>query len=176
MFHQLRQNLRKFQPTPSRQARTPVVTSRLTPTIEPATVTPTLVPAGMIFVDTLDQEVYPFVENGKCSLAEALFAANSAKPKDTCAAGGQEQSTIVLMPGIYHFTQADHTPQQGEWAYSTRTVGNALPAVIRTLTIRGNGATLLRDDRSGTIPFLGSAIWNAYTSRPDVARWRCWCG
>ena len=126
----------------------------VTPTLEPASATSTPIPSGMIFVDTLEQEVYPFVENGKCSLAEAIFAANSAKPKDTCAAGGKEQSIIVLEPGIYHFTQADHTPQQGEWAYSTRTIGNGLPAVIRTLTIRGNDATLLRDDTQEQFRFL----------------------
>ena len=126
----------------------------VTTTLEPATATSTPSPAGMIFVDTLEQEVYPFNENGKCSLAEAIFAANSAKPKDTCVAGGEERSVIVLMPGIYHFTQADHTPQQGEWAYSTRTIGNGLPAVIRTLTIRGNDATLLRDNTQEQFRFL----------------------
>jgi len=61
---------------------------------------------------------------------------------------------IVLMPGIYRFSQADHSPQQGEWAYSTRTVGNALPAIIRSLTIRGNGATLQREGTQEQFRFL----------------------
>ncbi len=55
-----------------------------TRTIE-STVTATATPVGVIRVDTLDQEVYPFIVNGKCSLAEAIFAANSGKPVDTCA-------------------------------------------------------------------------------------------
>ena len=95
--------------------------------LEPATVTPIMTPPGMIFVDTLEQEVYPSIENGKRSLAEAIFTANSAKPKDTCAAGGEEQTIIVLMQGTYRVTQANHTPQQGEWVYNARTVGNAVP-------------------------------------------------
>jgi len=110
------------------------------------TATPTLPPAGLIRVDTLEQEVYPFVENGKCSLAEAIFAANSGEPKDTCAAGVSGESIIELMPGEYRFTQRDQTPPQEEWIASTVRVGNALPVVIYALTIHGNGATLIRDE------------------------------
>ena len=108
-----------------------------------STVTPQ--PANLIKVDTLEQEVYPFTENGKCSLSEAIIAANSGKAVDTCAAGVPDESVIELMPGTYSLTQMDETPQQGEWAYSTTTVGNGLPAVIRSLTIHGNGAVIQRD-------------------------------
>src|SRR5829696_9447185 len=73
----------------------------------PETHTPTAVPAGLIRVDTLEQEVYPFVENGKCSLAEAIFAANSGQQKDSCEAGVPGESVIELMPGEYRFTQRD---------------------------------------------------------------------
>jgi len=118
------------------------------------TATPSPVPAGLIRVDTLEQEVYPFIENGKCSLAEAILAANSGEPKDTCAAGAPDQSVIELMPGEYHFTQSDHTPPQVEWAISTSTGGNALPAVIRALTIHGDGAELIRDEGSERFRFF----------------------
>ncbi|MGE5774890.1 MAG: hypothetical protein ACM33V_01655, partial [Chloroflexota bacterium] len=95
-----------------------VAASATSPTPLPtlaATATPSAVPAGVIRVDTLDQEVYPFVENGKCSLAEAIFAANAGKPQDSCAAGIPGNSVIELMPGEYHFTQRDQTPPQTEW-------------------------------------------------------------
>lgn len=118
------------------------------------TATPTVVPAGFIQVDTLEQEVYPFVENGKCSLAEAIFAANSGQPKDSCAAGVPDQSIIELMPGEYRFMQRDQTPPQGDWVASTVKVGDALPAVIRSLTIRGNGATLIREEAAEPFRFF----------------------
>ena len=60
----------------------------------PATGTATAEPAGLIRVDTLEQEVYPFVENGKCSLGEAIFAANAGEPKDNCAAGVQGNPSL----------------------------------------------------------------------------------
>lgn len=118
------------------------------------TPTPTAPAKGVIHVDTLEQEIYPFVENGKCSLGEAIFAANSGQPKDSCAAGVPGESVIELMPGEYHFTHRDQTPQQGAWAYSTVKVGDGLPPVILSLTIHGNGATLVRDDSAESFRFF----------------------
>ena len=45
------------------------------------------------------------------------------------------------MPGEYLFTERDQTPPQEDWITSVVEVGNALPAIIYPLTIRGNGAT-----------------------------------
>ena len=118
------------------------------------TATVTAVPAGTIHVDTLEQEIYPFVENGKCSLGEAIFAANAGEPKDSCAAGAADQSVIELMPGEYHFTQRDQTPPQVEWAFSLSTVGNALPSVLLPLTVNGNGAVLIRDEAADPFRFF----------------------
>lgn len=119
-----------------------------------ATSTPTLLPAGVIQVDTVEQEVYPFIENGKCSLGEAIFAANAGKPKDSCAAGVPGQSIIELIPGEYRFTQRDQTPPQEAWVTSTVKIGTALPPVINALTIHGNGATLIRDEAAEPFRFL----------------------
>ena len=139
-------------PTPTIVAATPILSPSETPSpVIEVTATATLLPAGVIQVDTLEQEVYPFVENGKCSLGEAIFSANAGEPKDTCAAGVPGESVIELMPGEYHFTQRDQTPPQEEWVTSTVEIGNALPPVINTLTLRGNGATLVRDE--GAEPF-----------------------
>lgn len=121
---------------------------------EEFTFTPTPLPEGIIYVDTLEQEVYPFIENGKCSFAEAIIAANSGKVKDTCAAGSPNGSTIELMPGEYRFMQADHTPPQEAWTVSVLDVGTALPMVIRPLAIRGNGATLIRDESAEPFRFF----------------------
>lgn len=140
-------------------APTPVPVSEATSTpmaaaTESFTATPTSLPGGVIYVDTLEQEVYPFVENGKCSLGEAIFSANSGEVKDTCAAGIPDETIIELMPGVYRFTKADKTPPQGDWIYSTVEVGNALPMVMRALTIRGNGATLERDEAAEPFRFF----------------------
>lgn len=115
------------------------------------TATPTLLPEGVIFVDTLEQEAYPFEENGKCSLGEAIYAANSGEAKDSCAAGVPGESVISLMPGEYHFSQPDQSPPQFDWLVSIVEIGSALPPVVFPLTIQGNGATLVRDE--GAEPF-----------------------
>src|SRR5690349_16578428 len=119
-----------------------------------ATVTPTIPVAGVIFVDTLEQEAYPFLENGQCSLGEAIFAANAAAPKDSCAAGGVDGSVIELTPGEYHFTQRDQTPPQVEWMVSVVSVGDALPPIFRSLTIHGNGAKLIREESAEPFRFF----------------------
>lgn len=116
------------------------------------TSTPAPTPAlGMIRVDTLEQEAYPFVDNGKCSLAEAIIAANTGEPKDSCAAGIPGESVIELMPGEYRFTQSDESPPLFDWMPSILEVDSALPAVVFPLTIHGNGAVLTRAE--GTEPF-----------------------
>jgi hypothetical protein len=132
---------------------TPVPASAV-PTETPSPIptgTATPVPVGLIQVDTLEQEVYPFDENGQCSLAEAIFAANSGEAKDSCAAGEPGKSIIELMPGEYHLTQRDQTPPQVEWLVSVLSVGDAFPPILFPLTIHGNGAVLTRDD--GAEPF-----------------------
>lgn len=135
----------------------PPATQPLSPSETPSpvpTATATMLPAGVIQVDTLEQEVYPFEENGKCSLGEAIFAANAGEAQDSCAAGVPGESIIELIPGEYHFTQRDQTPPQEAWVTSVVEVGNALPPVINSLTIRGNGATLIRDEAAEPFRFF----------------------
>ncbi len=129
----------------SRATTAPSATATLTPRPS-ATRTPTPPPAGIIQVDTLEQEVYPFPQNGNCSLAEAITAANLLRPVDGCAAGVENQTVIELMPGTYRLTRMDTSPQQVEWAVHTDAAGSALPPVARVLTLRGNGAVLSRED------------------------------
>jgi predicted outer membrane repeat protein len=145
-----------FTPPPDSAQFTPTPTSEslvdATPSL--ASVLPTATDAtpaqGVIRVTTLEQEVHPFVKNGKCSLGEAIHAANSGQPVDTCAAGVPGSSVIELPQGEYRFTQRDQTPQP-DGAGSMGSVGNALPAIAASLVIHGRGATLLRDQ--GAEPF-----------------------
>jgi hypothetical protein len=144
-------------------------TTSASPSTEESTATSiaTALPNNVIQVDTLEQEVYPFVENGKCSFAEAIIAANSGEPQDSCAAGVQGEAVIELMPGEYHFTQPDQSPPQFEWLATIVEVGNALPPVVYPLTIQGNGATLIRDEGSQPFRFFELVI-NSTLTMNDV--------
>jgi predicted outer membrane repeat protein len=124
------------------------------PTEEPVTPTATPSPANVIFVDTLEQEVYPFIENGKCSLAEAIMAANTARQFDSCNTGVLGESVIELMPGEYVFTQVDQSPPVYEWLISMTQVGTSLPPIISPTTIHGNGAVLTRDENAEPFRFF----------------------
>lgn len=148
-----------MEPLPGTTAASVTAPPESTATETPSpvdTATPTLVP-NVIHVDTLEQEVYPFVENGKCSLGEAIFAANAGAPQDSCPAGAGQTlkgTTIELMPGEYRFTQRDQTPPQVEWFVSVVDVGDALPPVLFPLTIHGNGALLIRDESAEPFRFF----------------------
>ncbi len=106
---------------------------------------------GTIRVDTLEQEAYPFTTNGNCSLGEAIFAADSGKPVDTCPAGGPDESVIELMPGVYHFSLVDETPSEFSSAKGAK---NALPTILRPMVIHGNGAVLIRDQSAEPFRFF----------------------
>ncbi len=124
------------------------------PTDEPVPPTSTPSPENVIFVDTLEQEVYPFAHNGKCSLAEAIMAANTAKQFDSCKTGVLGESVIELMPGEYVFTQVDQSPPVYEWLISVTDVGTALPPIAYPMTIHGNGATLTRAENAEPFRFF----------------------
>ena len=61
---------------------TEVSTSTATDT--PAVTPTSSVPSGAVVVDTFDQEVYPFKQNGNCSLGEAIWAVQTQKNQDGC--------------------------------------------------------------------------------------------
>ncbi len=137
--------------SPTEEAVTQIASE---PTGEPVTPTSTSSPANVIYVDTLEQEVYPFVQNGKCSFAEAIMAANTGKPFDSCNTGELGQSVIELMPGEYVFTQVDESPPIYEWLISVTDVGTALPPIVYPMTIHGNGAVLTRDENAEPFRFF----------------------
>lgn len=132
-------------PTPTSPA--PSSTAAIPPTAVPtatSTPSPTAEPVGLIRVDTLQQEVYPYPENGNCTLAEAISAANSLKPVDGCAAGVESGSVIELIPGNYALTQVDTAPPQDQGVFHVSPTGSALPILVRRMTLRGSGAVLSR--------------------------------
>ncbi len=137
--------------SPTEEAATQIAS---VPTGELVTPTSTSSPANVIYVDTLEQEVYPFVQNGKCSFAEAIMAANTGKQFDSCNTGALGESVIELMPGEYVFTQVDASPPIYEWLISVTNVGAALPPIVYPVTIHGNGAVLTRDENAEPFRFF----------------------
>ncbi|MDL1941046.1 hypothetical protein FBQ99_01730 [Chloroflexi bacterium CFX2] len=142
---------------------TPTVSSPQATPVPAGTSTPAAPKEGVIFVDTLEQEVYPFVQNGKCSLAEAIMAANTAKQFDSCNAGVPGKSVIELMPGEYVFTRVDQSPPVYEWLVSTTDTGTALPPIVSPVTIHGNGAVLTRGENAEPFRFFELMINSALT-------------
>ncbi len=106
--------------------------------------------SARIVVDSFEQEVYPFVVDGDCSLGEAIKAANTALPVDGCAAGapggilgGAALTVIQLESGTYALTLPDESPlpigfQGVDWGPS------GLPSIIASVVIEGNGAVIER--------------------------------
>src|SRR5688572_4775282 len=141
--------------------------SALNPTDDSVTPTVTASPENVIYVDTFEQEVYPFIQNGKCSFAEAIMAANTEKQFDTCNTGVLGQSIIELMPGDYVFTQVDQSPPVYEWLISVTDVGTALPPIVYPVIIHGNGATLTRDENAEPFRFFELMV-NATLSMNNI--------
>jgi hypothetical protein len=96
-----------------------------------------------IAVSSAAQEQPP-VQNGNCTLTEAIQAANDDVPVDACPAGNGAD-TIQLAPGAtYSFTVA---------AVTSGTGNTALPAITSPITIQGNNALLARSTLAGTPDF-----------------------
>jgi len=123
---------------------TPAPTTTLAASSTPsASATPT-VPADDIVVDTFDQEVAPFVQNGNCSLGEAIAAAQSGQDVDGCHVPSGS-STIYLPAGTYTLTEPDNgnPPLPG----ADQRLGfppGGFPVIYTKVTILGNGAVIQR--------------------------------
>jgi hypothetical protein len=116
---------------------------------------PTPIPSGLINVDSFEHEVYPFVENGNCTLGEAIHAANTLHPVDACAAGDASGSLIELAPGVYELSGVDDTPvllPSGEVWVRHETDLAGLPVITGKVIINGHGATITT--QPNTLPRL----------------------
>ncbi|MEM9953293.1 MAG: tandem-95 repeat protein, partial [Chloroflexota bacterium] len=92
-----------------------------------------------IIVDSAIQEA-PFVNNGNCTLGEAIHAANTNTVVDACSAGGADYADVIaLSDAAYNFSAIDNTVSLSP----TQNLGaNALPIITSEIIIRGNGARL----------------------------------
>ncbi|MEM7335677.1 MAG: choice-of-anchor Q domain-containing protein, partial [Chloroflexota bacterium] len=86
--------------------------------------------AASITVDTFDHFA---VDDGNCSLSEAIMAANLDTAVDQCTAGSGAD-IINLSEGVYDiYFELDYTDGP-----------NAYPSITSPITIMGNGSTLIR--------------------------------
>ena len=87
---------------------------------------------SFITVNSTDQEV-PFIDNGNCTLGEAIVAANTDTSVDACSAGNG-MDAIVLSEAIYTLSQL----------YPDDVTVTGLPKITSPIAIYGNGATITR--------------------------------
>ena len=100
-------------------------------------IAPQIAAAATITVDSTAQEE-PFVNDGDCTLGEAIKAANDDAAVDNCPTGSGDD--VIELDGTATYTLTDNVG-----ITSTGT-----PEVTSTITINGNGATLERDAASPT--------------------------
>jgi predicted outer membrane repeat protein len=119
------------------------------------------VPANAIVVNTFDQNVYPFKQNGNCSLGEAIWAAQTQQNEDGCVVSGGS-TTIYLPKGTYTLSDPDTSspPLAGAGGRLGFDPGG-FPVIYTTVTILGNGSTI---QRKSSTPF---AIFQA-TAQADL--------
>jgi hypothetical protein len=111
--------------------------------------------ANVIQVDSFEQEVYPFIQNGNCTFAEAITAANTSQPVDGCPAGAADGGLIALEAGTYLLGTTDESPafhMDGSAWERTPNQMAGLPVVMGKVTINGNGATIKAE--KNTLPTL----------------------
>jgi predicted outer membrane repeat protein len=104
-------------------------------------------PSTIITVTSFTQELYPYQKNGKCSLNEAIWAAQTQIPQDTCPAGGNDGSTIVLQKGNYIFsaTETISNVVLADLSLPLPDIANAaMPVIASQIHIEGHGAILQR--------------------------------
>jgi len=123
---------------------TKIVTQTVPATDTPAVTPTSSVPSGAVVVDTFDQEVYPFKQNGNCSLGEAIWAVQTQKDQDGCKVN-PGNSTIYLPKGTYILTDPDTSspPLQGAEGRFGLDPGG-FPVIYGKVTILGNDSTIQR--------------------------------
>lgn len=107
-----------------------------------ATVTIT-VHGATITVDSTAQEV-PFVDNGNCTLGEAITAANTDTAVDACPAGDGDDIIVLATDTVYILTQVDNITSIGS---------TGLPQIVTVIYIQGNNAVIERSDAGGIPEF-----------------------
>jgi len=95
-------------------------------------------------VITVNTSTQGFVNDGQCSLAEAIQAANTNMSVDACTAGAGDDVIELQTGQSYTFSSVDNNDSGP----------NGLPAITSTITINGNGASLGRNTSGPALRFL----------------------
>jgi predicted outer membrane repeat protein len=95
-----------------------------------------------IIVTSTEQEVLP-VDDGDCTLTEAILAANLDLPVDACAAGNG--ADIIELPAGATFTFSEFHNQMDGF--------NSIPSITSEIALVGNNATIERSTADGTPAF-----------------------
>lgn len=125
-------------------APTPTSTEAATDTLGP-TATPAP-PSDAVVVNTFDQEIYPFQQNGNCSLGEAIQTALTQQAVDGCNLP-PGSTTVYLPAGTYTLTAADNAPAFlfGKIQKDREGLPPAgFPLITSQLTLLGNGSIIQR--------------------------------
>ncbi|HEY5269446.1 MAG TPA: hypothetical protein VII97_03860 [Anaerolineales bacterium] len=124
---------------------TPTSTEAATDTPGP-TATPEP-PSDAVVVNTFDQEVYPFQQNGNCSLGEAIQTVLTQQAVDGCNLPSGSM-TVYLPAGTYTLTAADNAPAVlfGKMPQKDRQglPPAGFPLIASQLTLLGNGSIIQR--------------------------------
>ncbi len=129
--------------SPTASSAAPLVVS---PSVSqaPAATSTAAAPANAVQVTTFDQEVYPFQQNGSCSLGEAIWAVETQKDTQDCQVPAGS-TTIDLPTGIYTLTQPDASSPPlpgaaGRFGFDP----GGFPVIYTSVTILGNASTIQR--------------------------------
>ena len=104
-------------------------------------------PGSVLLVTTFDPNA---VENGQCSLIEAIVNANDDAATHVDCASGAGPDTIELPAGLYALNAVHHVGNGN----------NGLPSITSAVAIDGNGATVTQMARSATSPGLQIRIFH----------------
>ena len=98
------------------------------------------------------------IDNGNCSLVEAINSANSDTSDGDCPAGSGADTIILPQNITFTLTSADSTVLDTTVTGSELPGSNGLPPVTSEITIEGNGSTIERSSADGTPEFRILAI------------------
>src|SRR5437762_3037916 len=102
--------------------------------------------ASSLFVNSTDQEV-PMTNNGNCTLAEAITAANTRAAVDACIAGIEGVNKIYIPSGTYNLTAINAT-------------SDGLPVITTSIQLIGEdkATTIIRRSNDAKTDVRGATV------------------
>jgi hypothetical protein len=111
-------------------------------------------PAQVEMISVVSGEV-AILENGKCSLAEAVYNANDTRfggqPYADCSPGNPNGADTITLPAgsVFELTEAYRNPYYN--------FSSGVPTIASTVTIEGHGATIRRADTAPPLRLMSVA-------------------